>query len=127
MSRNRFRVESEDTVTVGVQPGSEFLFDLSAPAEVSVAISRLPPGVSYADTCSANAGKPRRIRATHCRRTVGVARITRLTEPEGEDGIAFSGQQGHHALKPGRYVAMLRAHNTSGRSRVASVQFEVTR
>jgi len=73
MSRKRFRVESEDTVAVGVQPGSEFLFDLSVPAEVSVAISRLPPGVRYADTCSANAGK--RMRTTRCRRTVGVARM----------------------------------------------------
>jgi hypothetical protein len=41
---------------VGVQPGSGFLFDLSAPASVSVAIDRLPPGVSYADTCSAMPG-----------------------------------------------------------------------
>jgi hypothetical protein len=125
MSRDRFPVESEDIGTLDVQFGSEFLFDLSAPAEVSVAISRLPPGVSYADTCTANAGK--RMRAMHCRRTVGVARITRLTEPEGEDGIVFSGQHGHRALEPGHYIAVLRAHNTSGRSRVASVQFEITR
>lgn len=124
MSRNRFRAESENTMTIGVQPGSEFLFDLSAPAEVSVAISRLPPGVRFAE-CSAKAGK--RMRATHCRRTVDVARITRLTEPEGEDGIAFSGRDGHRALEPGHYIAVLRAHNTSGRSRVASVQFEITR
>jgi hypothetical protein len=33
VSRKRLRIEPEDTVTVGVQPGSEFLFDLSAPAE----------------------------------------------------------------------------------------------
>ncbi len=125
MSRNRFRGESEDTVTAGVQPGSEFLFDVSAPAEVSIAISRLPPGVRYADTCSANAGK--RIRATRCRRTVGVARITRLTEPKGEDSITFSGRDGHRALEPGHYIAALRAHNTGGRSRVANVQFEITR
>jgi hypothetical protein len=125
MSRKRLRIEPEDTVTVGVQPGSEFLFDLSAPAEVSVAIRRLSPGVRYAETCSANAGKP--MRATRCRRTVGVARITRLTAPEGEDGIAFSGEEGHRALEPGRYVAVLRARNTGGRSRVASVQFEITR
>jgi hypothetical protein len=125
MSRKRLRIEPEDTVTVGVQPGSEFLFDLSAPAEVSVAISRLPPGVRYAETCSANAG--RRTRPMQCRRTVGVARITRLTEPEGEDGITFSGEEGHRALEPGDYVVVLKAHNTGGRSRVASVQFEITR
>jgi len=124
MSRKRLRIEPEDTVTVGVQPGSEFLFDLSAPAEVSVAISRLPRGIRYSETCNAKAGKQRR--ATACRIIVGVARITRLTEPEGEDGIAFSGEEGHRALEPGHYIAVLRAHNTSGRSRAASVQFEIT-
>jgi hypothetical protein len=125
MSRKRFPLESESIVTVGVPPGSEFLFDLSAPAEVSVSISRLPPGVRYPDTCSANAGK--RMCATRSPRTVGVVRIVRLTEPAGEDGIAFSGRDGHRALEPGHYVAVVRAHNTGGRSRMASVQFEITR
>ncbi len=124
MSRKRLRIEPEDTVTVGVQPSSEFLFDLSAPAEVSVAISHLPQGVRYAETCNAKAGKQRR--ATDCRGTVGVARITRLTEPEGEDGIAFSGEEDHRTLEPGHYIAVLKARNTGGRSRVASVQFEIT-
>lgn len=125
MSPNRLRVQPADTVTVGVQPEAQLRFDLSAPAEVSVTISRLPPGVRYADTCSARAWK--RIRATYCRRTLGVARVTRPTEPEGEDGIPIDGRHGHRALEPGHYIAVLRAHNTSGRSRVASVQFEITR
>jgi hypothetical protein len=126
MSRERFGVVAEDIVTVGIEPGSEFLFDLSAPAEVSVAISRLPPGSRYPDTCSSNAERPRRLRTKHCKRTVVVARLTRLTEPEGEDGIAFSGMVGRRALALGRYVAVLRARNTSGSSPVVSVEFEIT-
>jgi hypothetical protein len=127
MSRKRFDVEAEDIVTVGVEPGTEFLFDLSAPAEVSIVISRLSRGSRYADTCLAAAERPRRLRPKHCRGTVVVARLTRATEPEGKDAIAFSGKVDGRALKVGRYVAVLRARNTGGRSRLASVEFEITR
>ena len=127
MSRKRFGVNAEDIVTVGIEPGSEFLFDLSAPAEVSVTISRLPRGTDYADTCSANAASPRRLRTEDCQRTVVLDRFTRLTEPEGKDGIAFSGRIGRRALPLGRYAAVLRARNTGGSSHSASVEFEITR
>jgi hypothetical protein len=127
MSADRFGVEAEETVTVGVEPGTEFLFDLSAPAEVSISISRLPRGSRFADTCLANAERPRRLRSEDCRRTVLVTRLTRLTEPAGEDGIAFGAKIGRRALALGRYVALLRARNTGGTSRVARVEFEITR
>ncbi len=127
MSRKRFAVNAEDTVTPGVEPGSEFQFELSAPAEVSVAISRLPRGSDYADTCGANAERPRRLRSEDCRRTVVLDRFTRTTEPEGRDAIAFSGWVGRRALALGRYVAVLRARNSGGSSRLASVEFEITR
>jgi len=126
MSRRRFGVIAEDIVTPGIEPGSEFLFTLSAPAEVSVAISRLPRGARYADTCQAvDPGPPRH--AEGCLRTVVVDRFTRLTEPEGEDAIIFTGFAGRRALALGRYVALLRARNTGGRSHVAAVEFEITR
>ncbi len=131
MSRKRFMAEQDGeeqgNVVSPVAPGSEFIFELSAPAEVRIAISRLPPGTSFADTCVANAQRARRRRTGRCQRTAVVARLTRLTEPEGEDGIEFSGREDHRALEPGHYIAVLRARNTSGRSRVASVQFEITR
>jgi hypothetical protein len=126
MSRKRFDVDAEDIVTVGVEPGTEFLFDLSAPAEVHIAISRLPRGSRYADTCLAAADRPR-LRSEGCRRTAVVDRFTRLTEPEGQDAIPFSGFVGRHALTIGRYVAVLRARNSGGRSRLTSVEFEITR
>jgi hypothetical protein len=56
-----------------------------------------------------------------------VDRFTRLTEPEGEDAIAFSGFVGRRALALGRYVAVLRARNTGGHSGLADVEFEITR
>jgi hypothetical protein len=124
VSPARFGVEAQDIVTVGIEPGTEFRFDLSAPAEVHVAISRLPQGARYAETCLA---KVRRGRAERCVHTVTVARLTRKTEPEGEDAIAFSGKVGGRALKRGRYVAVLNARNTGGRARVARVEFEITR
>jgi hypothetical protein len=127
MSRARFAAPVEDVVTLGVEPGTEFLFDLSAPAEVSIAISRLPRGTHFVDTCVANAERPRRLRAKHCQRTVTLARFTRLTEPEGQDGIAFSGIVGRRALASGRYLAVLSALNTSGSSRVGNVEFEIVR
>lgn len=125
MSRKRFGVIAEDIVTPGVEPGSEFLFTLSAPAEVSVAISRLPRGARYADTCRAvDAIAPRH--AEGCLRTVVVDRFTRLTEPEGQGAIRFSGFVGRRPLALGRYVALLKARNTGGGSRGAHVEFEIT-
>jgi hypothetical protein len=50
-----------------------------APAEVSVAISRLPRGARYADTCLA-AAPSSRPHAEGCVRTAVVDRLTRLTE-----------------------------------------------
>ena len=116
-----------ETVIIGAEYGTEFLFDLSTPAEVNIAISRLAPHSRYADTCSANSQRPRRLHRRHCQRTVAVARLTQLTEPEGEDGITFSGRQGQRVLRPGRYVAVLSARTTGGNSPVASVEFEITR
>ena len=127
MSRKRFGVEAEDIVTVGVEPGTDFLLDLSAPAEVSVAISRLPRGARYADTCIANAERPRLRRRRRCLRLETVARFKRTTESEGKDEIPFSGKRGGRALPLGRYVAVLRARTTGGSSRAASVEFEITR
>ncbi len=126
MSRARFAVEPRD-MTVGVEPGTKFLFHLSAPAEVSVAISRLPRDTRYAQTCLANAARPRRLRVERCVRTVPVAGLTRKTEREGDDGIAFSGKVGRRSLAPGRYVALLRARDTGGSSQVAGVEFEIAR
>lgn len=126
ISREHFGVEAQDNVTVGVESGTEFLFHLSAPAEVHVAISRLARGARYTQTCLANTQR-RRLRANRCVRTVTVARLTRRTEPEGEDAISFSGKVDGRALKRGRYVAMLSARDTGGRSGVARVEFEITR
>jgi hypothetical protein len=125
MSRRRFELAQEDIVNTAVEPGTEFLFTLSAPAEVSVAVSRLPRGSRYADTCLAAADRPR-TRSQGCRRTAVVDSFTRLTEPEGKDGIAFSGKVGRRALALGRYVVVLRARNTGGRSAAAHIEFEIT-
>ena len=120
MTRRRFGSNAEEIVTPSIEPGTRFLFDLSAAAEVDVAISRLPSGVHYVETCSANAARP------GCRRTVPVDRFTRLTEPAGQDCIPFNGWVGRHALALGRYFVVLRARNTGGSSRPVSVEFEVT-
>jgi hypothetical protein len=77
-------------------------------------------------------GSPRHRHGGHrarqgCVHTVTVARLTRKTEPEGEDAIAFSGKVDGRALKRGRYAAMLSARDTGGRSGVAGVEFEITR
>jgi hypothetical protein len=127
MSRRRFELAQEDIVNTAVEPGTEFLFTLSAPAEVSVAISRLPRGARYAETCAANAERPPRLRREDCQRTVPVTRLTRCTEPEGKDAVAFSGKVGRRALTPGRYVAVLKARNTGGSSPAAHIEFEITR
>jgi hypothetical protein len=126
MSSERFGVIPEDIVTPGIESGTRFLFDLSAAAEVSVAIGRLSRGSRYAGTCGAHAAKRRRRRprTNRCGRAVVLDRFTRPTEREGEDAIAFSGKLGRRALAPGRYVAVLSARNTGGRS-LASVEFEI--
>lgn len=129
MSRERFRAEGdgeeEGNVVSTVPSGSEFIFDLSAPAELRIQISRLPHGTRYADTCLAAAERSRE-RLAGCRRTVLVDRLRRRTAPAGEDAVAFKGRVGGHPLAPGRYVALLRARNTGGRSPVARVEFEIT-
>lgn len=112
----RFR-DQRGAVVVGTAPGSELRFDLSAPAEVEVAIGRLHGR-------AVRAGAPRAAGGRAGKHN-GRIPTMRLTEPAGEDAIPLAGREGTPSLRPGRYVAVLNAANVGGRSDRASVRFDV--
>lgn len=118
---SKFRARGGDVVTVGAPTGAQLTFDLSVPAQVSLAISRLASLRHHTHGCNANA------RTRRCARVVSVGKPTLRDALAGGDSIEVSGELEGRTLLPGRYLAVLTARNSSGVSRPASVAFEITR
>jgi hypothetical protein len=51
--------------------------------------------------------------------------LTRSSEPQGSDGVAFSGRIGRRALAPRSYKATLTATDAGGRSAPATLGFVI--
>ena len=131
VTHTRFRVGRTPTATTAktakTVSGTAFLFHLSATAGVSVALSTLTTGLKRGRLCLAPSRMLRRAHARSCQRTVGVAKLTRRSEPVGEDRISFSGRIGRRPLRPGNYTARLVASDAAGSSAPAAVRFEIVR
>jgi hypothetical protein len=128
MTHTRFRVGRTPTATTAKTAfGTAFLFDLSAPAEIDVALTGPTTGLKRGHLCLAPSRALRRARAKKCRRMVGIAKLTRRSEPAGEDRIPFTGRIGRRALRPGDYKARITATNAVGSSAPAVVRFKIIR
>jgi hypothetical protein len=67
----------------------------------------------------------RRAHAKHCTRTLTVGTLTRSSEPQGADSIAFSRRIGHRALPAGAYHGILYAGDIAGSSKPATLSFAI--
>jgi hypothetical protein len=127
MSNSRFRVAPGRAHGATHAPiGTVFRFSLSAPATVTVALTRLLSGVLRGRLCApppvVAAGA---VHARRCNRREVVGSIVRPQTAEGEDVVPFGGVIGHHKLAAGSYSAVLTASNTTGRSGSVSLRFSV--
>jgi hypothetical protein len=129
VTNKRFRVAKRSTAILARKAplGTIFRFTLSAPAKVTIAITRTAPGLRRGHRCLAPTAKLRRRHARHCTRTITVGTLTRSREPAGRDRIPFSGCIGNRPLSPRAYNAVLRASNAAGRSKPVRVSFIIVR
>ena len=127
MMRAVFRVGSATTPVVArVGVGTAFLFALSEPSTVRVAIYKLVTGRKVGHSCLrprfSNRGRPR------CTRRLGVGRLTRRNLAAGARRIPFSGRIGRRKLAPGRYAAVAQATDGAGnKSATKTVGFTIVR
>ncbi|MGN6372229.1 MAG: hypothetical protein ACTHM1_04470 [Solirubrobacteraceae bacterium] len=127
MTRHRFRVGGGTTAVVARQAatGTRFRFKLSVPASVTISIARSARGLRSGHSCVHPILTLRRQHAKACVRKIASGTLTRASEPRGFDRVVFSGRIGRRALRPGRYTAVIRASNSQGFSRPASLSFTV--
>jgi hypothetical protein len=127
MTHRRFRVGRGTTAAVArrVAIGTRFRFALSVRASVTISIARSAPGLRRGHSCVRPIPALRREHAKACVRRIASGTLTRASEPKGFDSIAFSGRIGRRALRSGRYTALIRANNSQGFSRPASLSFTV--
>jgi hypothetical protein len=127
MTNQRFRVARKNTpISARAAPlGTTFRFTLSAPASVKIVITRSAPGRRRGHRCVAPTPKLVAAHAKRCTRNVTVGTLTRAHEPQGSDGVYFSGRIGRRPLKPRPYRAILSATNSAGHSPPAALKFVV--
>jgi hypothetical protein len=147
MSNSRFRVRGP--TTSGLPPiGTRIRFRLFPEASVKVTIEQLTPGRRHGSTCLASRDTSPRARRRACYLRSLITTLERR-EKAGSDSIPFAGafpiplpiiygdngQNGSTAkrvsrtryLKPGLYVAVLTATNTTGTSVPVRLRFTVVR
>jgi hypothetical protein len=129
MTHRRFRVAKASTAISSSRAprGSAFRFTLSAAAKLQITITRTAAGLRHGKRCLAPSSRLRRAHARKCTRTLTLATLTRASERQGADRVAFSGRIGPRALTPRGYRATLRASNAAGRSRPATLSFTIVR
>ena len=132
LTHARFRVSAKPTAVTAkararVPVGTAFRFTLTAPAKVTIAITRSAPGLRRGHGCVAPTASLRRRHAKRCTRTLTVGTLVRANEAAGADSVAFSGRIGSRALAPRGYKALLSASNPGGRSRIVQLAFTVVR
>lgn len=127
MSRSRFRVAHGSAHGPrSVRVGTAFNFELSAPATVTIAITRLLAGSWLGQRCVPLRAGVVPTRARRCSRPVGIGSIVRPAAA-GEDTIRFGGRMGHQELAPGSYIAQVTAQNANGSSASIGLRFSVVR
>jgi hypothetical protein len=131
MSNRHFRVASDGAhraQSAGNVPlGTKFRFAVSAPATVTIAISRLLPGVRQGRGCiRLRAG----VEGSHERRCAYSTEIGSVLRPlplGGTGAISFKGIVNHRRLPAGTYSATVTAGNPNGRSNAVELRFSVAR
>lgn len=134
MQHRRFRVGGKSTPRSAVHRrhtpvGTAFLFALSEPSKVTVAIERAGSGRRARRHGRRLCVKPTRgnRKAHECTRYKRAGALTRSLEA-GSVRVAFAGRIGRRALQPGRYRATLRAVDAAGnRSALRRVAFRIVR
>jgi hypothetical protein len=125
LTNKTFGVSSAPTaVAAKAKRGTSFMFTLKAPAKVTIAITKLAPGVKRGKRCVAAGAKPH---AKHCTRAVKAGTLTRSHLHNGPNVIAFSGRIGKRALKPGKYAATINAANAKGKSKPVALRFTIVK
>jgi alpha-tubulin suppressor-like RCC1 family protein len=129
LTNTRFRVGGHATaISAKKTPvGTIFRFTLSAAAKLRIAITRTAAGLRHGHSCLAPSAKLRRKHARSCTRTLTVYVLTRASQPQGTNSVAFSGRTGRGTLGPRSYLAVLTASNVGGRSKPVSLSFTVVR
>ncbi|MCW3056754.1 MAG: hypothetical protein JWO21_723 [Solirubrobacterales bacterium] len=129
VTNKRFRVSRRTTAVFARKAplGTTFRFRLSAPAKVTIKITKTAPGLRRGHSCLAPSAKLRRKHAKRCTRILTLGTLTRSSEPTGSHRVAFSGRIGARPLRPGTYIAVVRASNAAGSSKPMSVSFTVVR
>ena len=126
MTNKRFSVGQHSTAKSASAPvGTTFRFTLSEAARLTIAITRPRPGLMRGKACVAPTHALERAHAKRCTRAVAVDELTRASEPQGSDRVAFTGRVAGRALAVGPYSAVLQAGNAGGKSKALTVAFFV--
>ena len=113
-------------VAARAKKGTTFVYTLSEPAVVAVAIQRPMAGRRKGRSCVAATRKNRK--AKKCTRYVAVGAVSGGTGVAGANALPFSGRIGRKALKPGTYRASLVAVDAAGnKSAAKTVGFKVVK
>jgi hypothetical protein len=128
MSNTRFRVASGGAHSAsGVPLGTKFRFAVSAPATMTIAISRLLPGVRQGRRCTRRETGGETSNERRCVRSFGIGSIVRRLPVGGRAAIVFQGIVNKRRLVPGAYSATVTANNRHGRSSSVGLRFSVAR
>lgn len=126
LTNKRFAASRGRTTPFGrahrTKRGTTFLYTLSEAATVQIVITQRTSGRREGKRCVA---PTRRLRqARRCARIITKGTLTR-TAHAGANKVAFSGQIGRKALKPGRYQATLTATSSAKTSRPRTITFTI--
>jgi hypothetical protein len=126
ISNSRFRVARAGVHSTRRTPvGTKFRFAVSTPATVTIAISRLLPGVVLGRRCAPLLAAAVSVHARRCNGSVAVGSIILSRAFRGGTVIPFSGVVGHRKLAAGSYSAAVTATNANGRSGLVTLRFSV--
>jgi hypothetical protein len=123
---SRFRTARSRALLARQAPvGTTFRFAVSQSATITVAITRLLPGVVRGHGCVPLRSAALTAHARRCDRAIAVGSIIHPGALAGAGSIRFSGIVGHDTLAPGSYSAALTAHNANGDSGSVTLPFSV--
>jgi hypothetical protein len=130
VTHRRFRVSPKHTAVSAAGGsraplGTAFDFTISAASKLEITIVRVSPGLHKGSKCVAPAATLKRRHAHTCTRLILAGSLSRATESQGSDSIAFSGRLGRRALRPGSYRATLVARGAGGSSKPVTVLFTI--
>jgi hypothetical protein len=130
VTHRRFRVSPKHTAVSAASRskaslGTAFDFTISAASNLKITIVRVAPGRHSGSKCVAPTATLKRRHARTCTRLILAGSLSRATEGQGADSVAFSGRLGKRALGSGGYRATLVASNAGGSSKPVTVSFTI--